>query len=86
MFGNDLPLGKMTYTEELDELRAKYCSSPSEEYKQLLEDVQLQRKIVEMLKPPKMMEFQCDEKQMLPVHLQTVERKKYKLRTSRNEQ
>lgn len=47
-------------------------------------NIDLQKEIMQKLLPPKMIEFSQDEKQMMPVHFQTVERKKYKLKNERN--
>jgi hypothetical protein len=40
----------------------------------------MQKSIIQRLLPPKMLEFSQEERQMMPVHFQTVERKKYKLK------
>lgn len=73
------------YVDELQELRTRYCSPVSEEYRRLMTDSELQKMIHQMLLPPRMLEFEQDEKSIMPVHLQVVERKKYKLRNERNE-
>ncbi len=72
------------YISELDELRKLYCSPPREEYRMLMTSIELQKGILQRLLPPKL-DFGQEERQMMPVHFQTVERKKYKFKNERNE-
>lgn len=57
----------------------------SEDYRTLMTNTELQKNILQRLLPPKILELGQEERQMLPVHFQTVERKKYKLNNERNE-
>lgn len=77
--------GSRDYCSELEELREKYCSPARKDYRKLMTDVELQKEIIQRLLPPKMLDFGQEERQMMPVHFQTVERKKYRLKNERNE-
>lgn len=74
------------YNEEIEELRRLYCSPPTPEYSLLINDIGLQKKIEEELLPPRLPEFGGSERALLPVHLQTMERKRYRLSNNRDEQ
>ena len=55
-------------------MRKKYYSEPTEEYKMITNDIQLQKKIEEELLPPKILEFSSigSEKNVVPIHMQTM--------------
>lgn len=84
VFEESLRENNRDYGQEMEELRKMYCSPAREEYRTLMTDVELQKSIMQRLLPPKMPDF-GEERQMMPVHFQTVERKKYKFKIERNE-